>query len=287
MKKVSKLIAVFLAGMLTLSATACTSSSGSSSAANETSQSTTESAGEDSSAAEESSSEASSGYVDQIKEKGYITMSTNAEFEPFEYMEGTEFKGIDIDISKKIAEKLGVELRINNTSFDSLPLELATDKCDFVAAGMTIDPEKDIDFTEPYFDASQAIIVAVDSDITSGDDLDGKRIGVQLGTTGDTYCTENFPNAQISRMNKGMDAVADLARGNLDAVVIDDYPANKLVEKNADTVKVLDEALTVEQYGLAVKKGNQELLDVLNEVLAEMQESGELDEIVSSYISEE
>lgn len=280
MKKYSKLAALVLAGALLFSATACTSAPAASSGEGGSSASADTSSSE-------AGEEAANGALDKIKANGYITMSTNAEFEPFEFMEGTEFKGIDIEISQKIAEKLGVELRINNTSFDSLPLELEKDKCDFVAAGMTIDPEKNIDFTDPYFDASQVIIVAIDSDIKSADDLTGKRIGVQLGTTGDTYCTENIEGAQMSRMNKGMDAVADLVKGNLDAVVIDDYPANKLVEKNADKVKVLDEALTVEQYGLAVKKGNTELLDVLNEVLKELQESGELDAIAEKYIGEE
>lgn len=279
MKKYSKLAALVLAGALMFSVTACTSAPASSGAE----------AGSSSAAgaSSEAGSEAANGALDKIKANGYITMSTNAEFEPFEFLEGTEFKGIDIEISQKIAEKLGVELKINNTSFDSLPLELEKDKCDFVAAGMTIDPKKNIDFTNPYFDASQAIIVTVDSDIKSADDLVGKRIGVQLGTTGDTYCTENIEGAQMSRMNKGMDAVADLIKGNIDAVVIDDYPANKLVEKNPDKVKVLDKALTVEQYGLAVKKGNTDLLNLLNDVLKELQDSGELNTIVDKYIGEE
>ncbi len=284
MKKISRLAALLLAGMMAVSMTACSGEP----AQEESSAAPASDAG--SSTAEEVSEEggdAASGYLEQIQERGYITMSTNAEFPPFEYMEGTEYRGIDVDISQKIADKLGVELRINNTSFDSLPLELETDKCDFVAAGMTIDPEKDIDFTNPYFNASQVIIVQTGSDITSGEDLDGKRIGVQLGTTGDTYCTENYPNAQISRMSKAMDAVADLARGNLDAVVVDDYPAKMLAAQNPDAVVVLEEALTVEEYGLAVKKGNQEMLDLLNETLAELEESGELDEIFAAYLSEE
>ncbi len=278
MKKSSKLAALVLAGALMFSVTACTSAPASSGAEGGSSSAAGASSG---------AGEAANGALEKIKANGYITMSTNAEFEPFEFLEGTEFKGIDIEISQKIAEKLGVELKINNTSFDSLPLELEKDKCDFVAAGMTIDPKKNIDFTNPYFDASQAIIVTVDSDIKSADDLAGKRIGVQLGTTGDTYCTENIEGAQMSRMNKGMDAVADLIKGNLDAVVIDDYPANKLVEKNSDKVKVLDEALTVEQYGLAVKKGNTDLLNLLNDVLKELQDSGDLDAIVDKYIGEE
>ena len=295
MKKLSKIAALFLTGAMMLSVTACSSSTASSSSTADTSSSSSE-ASETSSEAESSadaSSEAGSsetaegGTVQAIKDRGYIVMSTNAEFEPFEYMVGEEFKGIDIEISQKIADKLGVELRINNTSFDSLPLELDTDKCDFVAAGMTIDPEKAIDFSDSYFSASQSIIVRVDSDIQSGDDLAGKKIGVQLGTTGDTYCTENIEGAEVSRMSKGMDAVADLIRGSIDAVVIDNYPATKLVEKNSEQVKMLDEALTEEEYGIAVKKGNQELLDVINETLAELKESGEMDTILESYLGDE
>lgn len=290
MKKLSKIAAFFLAGAMMISATACSSapasSSGTESSASTAESSATESSSDASSEAGSSAS-AEGSTVQAIKDRGYIVMSTNAEFEPFEYMVGEDFKGIDIEISQKIADKLGVELKINNTSFDSLPLELETDKCDFVAAGMTIDPAKDVDFSDSYFTASQSIIVRKDSDIKSGDDLVGKKIGVQLGTTGDTYCTENIEGAEISRMNKGMDAVADLIRGSIDAVVIDNYPATKLAEKNADDVMVLDQDLTEEEYGIAVKKGNQELLDVINETLAELKESGEMDEILNSYLGDE
>ncbi len=284
MKKFSKIAALFLAGAMMISATAFSSApatSGTEAGTSSAEQSST-------STSEDASSEAAQGgTVQAIKDRGYIVMSTNAEFEPFEYMEGSDYKGIDIEISQKIADKLGVDLEINNTSFDSLPLELETDKCDFVAAGMTIDPEKDVDFSDSYFSASQSIIVRVDSDIQSAADLAGKKIGVQLGTTGDTYCTENVEGAEISRMSKGMDAVADLIRGSIDAVVIDNYPATKLVEKNAEQVKMLDEALTEEEYGLAVKKGNQELLDVVNETLAEIKENGELDAILESYLGDD
>ena len=156
------------------------------------SDSSTDTNNSDSSATDSSTTDGKTS-VDIVKEQGYIVMSTNAEFEPFEYMEGQEFKGIDIEISQKIADKLGVELKINNTSFDSLPMELQSGKCNFVAAGMsyTEDKAKNIDFSDPYFNASQSIIVMKDSDIKTPEDLKGKKIGVQLGTTGDTYCTEN------------------------------------------------------------------------------------------------
>lgn len=257
--------------------------------------STQSSVAESGAASEETSQDASEAAdteessIDRIKAAGKIIMSTNAEFEPFEYMDGTDIVGIDVDISKKIAEKLGVELQINNTSFDALTAELASGKCDFVAAGMSKDPtrEESVDFSDPYFSATQSIIVLKDSDIKSSEDLAGKTIGVQLGTTGDQYCTENVEGADVQRMNKAVDAVSDLIAGRLDAVVVDNFPAKKLVANNSDKIMMLDEALTGEEYCIAVPKGDTELLDLINETLQEMEESGELDEIVGNYMSEE
>lgn len=271
MMKLKKILCLALAAMTAVAMTSCGST------------------GSDSSATDSSAASGEKTSVDIVKEQGYIVMSTNAEFEPFEYMEGQEFKGIDIEISQKIADKLGVELKINNTSFDSLPMELQSGKCNFVAAGMsyTEDKAKNIDFSDPYFNASQSIIVMKDSDIKGPEDLAGKKIGVQLGTTGDTYCTENVEGAEVSRLNKGVDAVSDLIRGSLDAVVIDDFPAQKLVANNADKIVKLDDALTVEEYCLAVPKGDEAMLEVVNSVIKELKESGELDEICSKYIDAE
>lgn len=223
--------------------------------------------------------------LDRIKNNGKVVMATNAEFEPFEYQEGNEIVGIDVEISKKIAEKLGVKLEITNTSFDSLPMELQTGKCDFVAAGMSYDEDKakNISFSDPYFDAGQSIIVLKDSDIKGPDDLNGKKVGVQLGTTGDKYCTEELKDVEVNRMNKAVDAVTDLINGKIDAVVVDDFPAQKLVDKNSDKIIKLEKALTVEQYHIAVPKDDEEMLKVVNEVLKEMKDSGELDKIIDQY----
>jgi ABC-type amino acid transport/signal transduction systems, periplasmic component/domain len=243
-----------------------------------------------SSAAQASSAAASSAAagqtsVDKIKAAGKVIMSTNAEFEPFEYKDGNDYKGIDIEISQKIADKLGVKLEINDIAFDSLILDLQAGKSNFVAAGMTKteDRAKNVDFSDPYFNASQAIIVLKNSKIAKPADLDGKTIGVQTGTTGDDYCTKNVKAKSVERYNKGMDAVADLIAGRVDAVVIDDYPAQKLVDKNSDKIQKLSESLTTEQYCLAVTKGDAAMLKVVNEVLGDMQKSGDLKKLIDKY----
>lgn len=222
-----------------------------------------------------------------IQEKGVVVMATNAEFEPFEYMEGDTVVGIDADIAAKIAEKMGVKLEIMNMEFDSIIASVKSGKADFGAAGMTIDEKrlKSVDFSDTYFSASQVIIVNIGSEIKSAADLANKKIGVQAGTTGDKYCTEEVEGAEVSPFNKGADAVQALMAGKIDAVVIDDFPATKYVEKNADKIVKLEEPLTNEEYAICVSKGNTEIVDAINEVLKELKDSGELDAIVSNYIT--
>lgn len=219
-------------------------------------------------------------------------MSTNAEFEPFEYKDGTNIVGIDVDIANKVAQKLGSQLKINDVAFDSLIMELQTGKCDFVAAGMTVtdDRKKNVDFSDPYFDATQSIIVPKGSAIKSRTDLNGKKVGVQQGTTGDSFCTNEDGKSDIKvgsvkRFNKGADAVADLLNGRVDAVVIDDFPATKFVSKNADKLVKLSDALTVEHYAIAVKKGDTAKLELINGVLKDLKSSGELNKIITKYKS--
>nr|WP_319487981.1 transporter substrate-binding domain-containing protein [uncultured Caproiciproducens sp.] len=277
MKKLSKIAAFLLASVMVLSAAGCSQAGTTSSAAA-------------SAAGSEAASAAASTTLDKIKADGYVTMSTNAEFEPFEYKDGDKIVGIDIEISQKIADKLGVTLKINDVSFDTLTTELGSGKTNFVAAGMTEneDRKKNVDFSDTYFDASQAIIVAKGSAIKSRTDLNGKKVGVQQGTTGDTFCTNEDGKSDIKvgsteRYSKGVDAVTDLINGKIDAVVIDDFPAKKFVEKNADKLVKLDEALTVEQYAIAVPKGDTAMLATVNSVLSELKSSGELSKIIDKY----
>ena len=213
-----------------------------------------------------------------------IIMGTNAEFAPFEYREGSEIVGFDIDISKKIAEKLGQELKIEDMEFGGLLAALDSGKIHFVAAGMTKDEEreKQVDFSNPYFVSNQLITVqADDTSITSGEDLIGKKIGVQLGTTGESV-SRDIEGAEVVSFDKGAMALVDLAQGKLDAVVLDAEPTKNYTKGNED-LKVLEEQLTEEEYSIAVPKGEQELLDAINETLEEMKASGEYDELVKKY----
>ena len=218
---------------------------------------------------------------------GKIVMVTNAEFPPYEYHENDTIVGIDADIARAVAEQMGMELEIQDMAFDSLIPAIQSGKADFAAAGMTVNEDrlKNVDFTDTYAQAAQVIIVTKDSPITSPDDLTGKKIGVQTGTTGDIYA-DDVENAEVQRFNKGMEAVMALNQGKIDAVIIDREPAKVFVKEN-EGLKILDEAFTEEEYAIAVKKGNTELLDKMNAAIKELKESGELQKIVDKYITAE
>ncbi len=222
----------------------------------------------------------------QIEERGYVKVSTNADFDPFEYKDGDKIIGIDVDIARKLAEYMGVGIEIDDVSFEAVILELSNRKCDFAIAAMSYSDEKaqSVDFSEPYYYAKQAIIVPADSNIDSSSELADKRIGVPLGFTGDMYCTEHFPNADIHRYDTASDAVLDLVSGRLDAVVVDNTPAKKLVNISNGKAKLLDEYFSEESYRIAVPKGEKELLDKINMCLAQMKSDEEIDKIVTKYV---
>ena len=226
--------------------------------------------------------------LSEIQKSGEIKIATNAEFEPFEYKNGDKIVGLDIDIAKKIAESLNAQTKINDVSFDAVTLELNSGNCDFAIAAMSYSSDKaqNVDFSDVYYYSKQAIIVPNNSNIKSSSDLDGKRIGVAMGFTGDIYCTENFKNAKIERYNKSSDAVLDLINNRLDAVVVDDAPAKKLISLSNNKVKMLDEYLFEEGYRIAVPKGETELLEHKNSVLKYLKDSKEIDKIVDKYITD-
>ena len=226
------------------------------------------------------------GLMQEIQNRGYIKVSTNADFDPFEYKDGNKIIGIDVDIARKIADYMGLEIEINDVSFDAITLELKNRKCDFAIAAMSYSNEKaeNVDFSDTYYRAKQAIIVPIDSNIKSGEDLHGKKIGVPLGFTGDIYCTENFLDSTIERYGKGSDAVLDLINGRIDAVVIDDTPAKKLVKLSKNKTVLLDDYLFEESYRIAVPKGESELLENINTTLERLKSDGEIEKIVSKYV---
>ena len=216
---------------------------------------------------------------------GVLVMATNAEFPPYEYHQGDKIVGIDVEICQAIADEMGRELVIEDMAFDSVITSVYTGKADLGAAGLTVteDRLKNINFSTPYATAAQVIIVAEDSEIASPDDLIGKTIGVQLGTTGDIYA-EDIEDATLERYNKGFEAVQALLQGKIDAVIIDNEPAKVYVSQN-EGLKIVDEAFTYEEYAIAIAKNNTDLLNEVNAAIAKLKESGKLDEIVNKYIS--
>lgn len=229
--------------------------------------------------------------TDAVDEKDTLIMATNAEFPPYEYHEGGEIVGIDVEIAAAIAEILGMELVIEDMAFDSIIAAVQSGKADIGLAGMTVteDRLKSINFSDSYATGKQVIIVQQGSDIASVDDLEGKTIGVQGSTTGDLYITWDFVDeglAEIERYNKGVDAVLALIQGKVDAVVIDNEPAKVFVSQNEGLV-ILETEYVTEEYAAVVSKDNEELLAKINEALAELKASGKLQEIIEKYISAE
>ena len=219
---------------------------------------------------------------------GTLTMATNAYFPPYEYYEGEEIVGIDADIAKAIADKLGLELKIEDMEFDSIITAVSTGKADLGLAGMTVteDRLKNINFSNSYTTGVQSVIVAEDSDIATLDDLAGKLIGVQLATTGDIYATDDFGEENVEQYNKGNDAVMALLSGKIDAVIIDNEPAKSYVAAN-EGLKILDTEYAVEEYAACIAKENTALLDAVNAALEELKADGTLQSIVDKYISAE
>ncbi len=265
MKK--KILAVTLAMAMVSSLVACSSS-------------TTET--------QESASASNEESQDSTESKGTLVMATNAEFPPYEYHDGSDDQivGIDAEIAAAIADKLGYTLEIEDIAFDSVIPEVTSGKADFGMAGMTVTEErkKSVNFSDSYATAVQVVIVPEDSDITSIDDLSGKIIGVQSGTTGDLYATDDFGDENVERYNKGMEAVQALSQGKIDAVIIDNEPAKVFVQET-EGLKILESAYAEEQYAIAIALDNTELLSEVNAALAELKADGTIDSIVSKYIT--
>lgn len=225
------------------------------------------------------------GADDKGEDKKTLVMATNAEFPPYEFYEGDEIVGIDAEFAAAIAEKLGMELKIEDMAFDSIISAVQGGKADIGVAGLTVDEKrkKSVDFTDTYYTGRQVIIVKEDSSIAGPDDLEDKKIGVQQGTTGDQYTTEDYGDEFIERFNKGMEAVMSLTQGKVDAVVIDDQPAKTFVSQN-EGLKILETEYIEEDYAMAVKKGNEELVKKVNDAIKALKDDGTFDEIVAKYI---
>ena len=282
MKKITRRSFMAAAG-LTVAALALTACGGSSSTASSAAASSVAS-----SAA--ASSEAASAAATELTtvEAGKLTMATNAAFPPYEMTtDAGEFEGIDIETAQAIADKLGLELQIDDLDFDAALLSVQQGKADIAMAGVTVTDERKavMDFSDSYATGIQSIIVPEGSDIASPDDLAGKKIGTQRGTTGYIYCSDDFGDENVVAYDDGLTAVQALNNGQVDAVVIDNAPAKEFVAANPGLV-ILDTSYAEEDYAIGMAKGSS-LEDAVNAALEELKADGTLQSIVDKYITAE
>jgi len=222
-------------------------------------------------------------------QEGKLIMATNAYFQPYEYYEGEKIIGIDAEIAAEIAEKLGLELVIEDMAFDSIITAVSSGSADFGLAGMTVteDRLKDVDFSISYANGVQAIVVPEGSAITHVDDLyaDGAayKVGVQLGTTGDAYATDDFGADLVTAYPNGNEAINALLKGDVDCVIIDNEPAKAFVKNNAG-LKILETTYADEDYAACIKKGNDALRAAVDKAIQELIADGTIDAIVAKYI---
>ncbi len=217
------------------------------------------------------------------RNENQLILVTEAGFAPYEYYENGKIVGVDIDIANEIANYIGKELVVKDIAFDSIINELNSGKADFAAAGMSITPERlqEVDFSIEYITSNQVVMVRKDSNITMNE-IDGKKIAVQLGSVADSYATKNYKNSKIVRQKKYLTMVEDLKASKVDLIIMDNLPAQEIIKTN-DGLKLLPGYLFSDSYGIAVKKGNTDLLNSINTVLEKLQNEGKIEEYIINH----
>lgn len=262
MKK-KQLISLTLAGLMILSLTACGTSSSSKS---------TEGSGDNT-----------------------LIVGTEAGFAPYEYMSGDKVVGVDMDIAQAIADDMGKELVIKNMDFDGALVAVQSGKVDMVAAGVSVSDERKevMDFSHEYVNSTEVVVVNSDAPSVSaagselaGSDLDNKIVAVQQGNIADIWCSsgDNCKPSEVKRYTKFAQAAEDLKNNKVDCIVMDQYPAEELVNSNP-TLKILDGVIFEDKYAIAVQKGNEELLTEINKVIDKLKTDGKIDEFISKHAS--
>lgn len=218
------------------------------------------------------------------KNDNEIVMATEAGFAPYEYYENGEIVGVDIEIANEIANALGKKLIVKDIAFDSIINELKSEKADFALAGMSITEErlKEVDFSIQYTTSRQVVIVKKNSSINSINNIYDKKIAVQLGSVADLYLSENYPNTELVRQKKYLSMVEDLKSDKIDLIVMDKLPAEQIVA-SSNELKILEGSISEDSYGIAVKKGNTELLSTINNVLNKLMSENKIDEYIVKY----
>ncbi len=223
------------------------------------------------------------GEVTTITE-GTLLVGTDTPYPPFEIGQPPNISGYDIEVMDAIAEQLGVTTEYQDTAFDTIFRDVATGQFDTAAAASTITPgrQKTVDFSDPYYEAQQALVVAEGSDITSVDDLAGKIVGAQDGTTGETYANDETDASEVRGFPEGPDAITAVTTGQVDASIIDQPVAADAVEKQGG-IEIAEEIPTNELYGFAMSKDNPQLVDAVDQALQELKDDGTIAELYQKY----
>ena len=210
-----------------------------------------------------------------------LIMVTEASFAPYEYYSDGKIVGVDVDIAEEIAKEMGVKLVVKDVAFDSIIHEVKSGKADIGVAGISYTDEraKQVDFSINYTSSKQVVLVREGSSINNIDGIKNKKIAVQLGSVADMYVSDEYKAKNIIRQKKYLAAIQDLKDGKADCVVMDELPAKQIIKENGG-IRILDEVLAEDNYGIIVDKGNKELLDVVNRVIERLKQEGKIDEYV-------
>ena len=214
-----------------------------------------------------------------------LIMATEAGFAPYEYYSDGKIVGVDVDIAREIAREMGKKLVVKDVAFDSIITEVQSGKSDIGAAGISYTEERarSVDFSINYTDSKQVVVVRKNSSIQTIDNIKGKKIAVQLGSIADMFVSDEYSDSVIVRQKKYLAAIQDLKDGKVDCVVMDELPAKSILLENND-LKILDDAVSEDAYGIIVDKGNKELLDVINIVINKLKAEGKINEFIMKHL---
>jgi polar amino acid transport system substrate-binding protein len=217
--------------------------------------------------------------------EGTLTVGSDIPFPPFEFGQSPDYEGFDIDLVNEIAKDLELDVSIQDTSFDTIFTDVAQGKFDMVASAATITPEREqqVDFSDPYYEAEQALLVPSDSDVATVEDLDGLTVGAQDGTTGEAFANDETNAGSVRGFPNGPAAIAALQNGQVEATIIDLPVAQDAIDKGETGFKLATTIPTGELYGLAFAQDTPALLSAVNESLASMKTDGRLNELYQKW----
>lgn len=227
------------------------------------------------------------GLSSELINDGSLLVGSDIPYPPFEFGDPPDYEGFDIDLINEIASRLDLETTIQPTKFDTIFVDLQQGKFDVVISATTITPEREetVNFSSPYYEAEQALVVPTDSDIATVEDLNGQTVAAQNGTTGKDFAEDSTNASRVQGFDLGPDVINAVRGGQVDAGILDQPVAQDAIEKGQTGFEVATTIPTGELYGIAVAKNNPELLEAINNALAEIKEDGKLNELYEKWFS--